>query len=53
MKALLKTNQCLRVKHLAQILSKAYFFRWQNKSNQLKIVKETIYEIGLLACLNL
>ncbi len=32
MKALLKNNNLIKAKYLAQILSKAYFFRWQNKS---------------------
>jgi len=32
MKAILKQHQFNKVKHLSQVLSKAYFFRWQNKS---------------------
>lgn len=53
MKSILKQQQFYKVKHLAQVLSKAYFFRWQNKSFELKKIKKALYEIGLLACLSL
>lgn len=53
MKILLHHQQFQRAKHLAQILSKAYFFRWQNKSMELKSIKKSLYDIGLLSCLSL
>lgn len=39
MKSLLKTNQFMKAKNLAQIMSKSYFFRWQNKSIELRKLK--------------
>jgi hypothetical protein len=51
MKECLKCERRSQAVHLAQLLSKAHFFKWQNRIQGFKELKREVYEIGLLACL--
>ena len=53
MKEGLASEKYHEVLNLAKLLSKAHFFKWQNRVTIFKDLKVEVYEIGISACLSL